>query len=306
MIRYLLEVFGLVAKKAHAASNTYVAIGNMEDMSNIITNITPSETPIMSASGKGKATAVFHTWLEDDLRAPAQNIQPEGGPLIAVDATPRAMFGNWTQIMEAGYQVTGTQEVVAKHGVKSELAYQMQKAAKELALDMEWALLNNGTGTAGNVTNKTRSFTDLPSWITTNEVAGGGPLTEDLLNEAVQLSWAAGGTPKRAYMSAANKKVASTFSNPDRSVDPSVQKLTRVIRYYESDFGTIEMLPHRMMPDTTVIVLDPTYVKMADLRPVHRETIAKTADSINGVLLGETTLEVRAETAHAKITGLTV
>ena len=60
------------------------------------------------------------------------------------------------------------------------------------------------------------------------------------------------------------------------------------------------------MPDNLVIVVDPTYVKTADLRPVHKETIAKTTDSVNGVLLGETTLEVRAEKAHAKITGVTV
>jgi hypothetical protein len=287
-------------------ANSYVAVGNVEDMSNIITNISPSETPIMSAAGRGKAVGVFHTWLEDELGAPGANTQPEGGPLLAVDPEPRAMFGNWTQILERGYQVTGTQEVVAKHGVKSELGYQMQKCAKELALDHEWALINNGAGTGGTVGDKTRKFTSLPAWIVTNEVAAGGPLTEALLNQAVQEAWQAGGNPKRAYMSASNKRVASTFSNPDRQVSQSEKRLTRVITFYESDFGVIELLPHRLMPDNMVIVIDPTYVKMADLRPVHRETIAKTHDSVNGVLLGETTLEVRAEKAHAKITGVTV
>jgi hypothetical protein len=309
-----------------AAVNTHTAVGNIEDMGDVITNIAPSETPLLSGSGRAKAVGVVHSWLEDDLRAPKSNHRPEGAALVIDTATPRKIKYNVTQIMSAGYDVTGTQEVVAKHGVRSELGYQMQKAAKEIALDHEWALINNtaavlqgsyggdhapaptgGTisafeeaGTAGTMD---RLFRGIPDFIETNVVTTTAGLLEDDLNEAIQRAWEQGGNPSRAYMSANNKRVASGFSAPDRTVnkDQHDKKLSRVIRYYESDFGVIELMPHRLFPDNMVLLIDPQYIKLADLRPFHREKLPKTTDSVNGIILGETTLEVKAEKAHAKI-----
>jgi hypothetical protein len=306
-----------------AIANSYIAVGNVEDLSNVITNISPSETPILSSAARGKAIGVVHSWLEDDLRAPKQNAVAEGAAFAVEDPRPRKMLFNVTQIMSHGYAVTGTQEAVAKHGVKSELGYQMQKAAKELALDHELALLRDGDmvteGTygaiqgaapnqyhsysgAGVAGTMVRQFKGLPAFITTNQV--NGAFTEDAINNAIQASWESGGNPKRAYMSPANKKVASAFTdggNRTVNMNDSDKKLYKVIRFYESDFGVVEFMPHRLMTDDLVLVLDPTFIKLADLRPVHRETMPRTADSVNGLLLGETTLEVRAEMAHCRI-----
>ena len=39
---------------------TYQAIGDREDLSDIIYNISPTDTPFMSAIGKEKASGVLH------------------------------------------------------------------------------------------------------------------------------------------------------------------------------------------------------------------------------------------------------
>jgi hypothetical protein len=307
----------------------------MEDMTDIITNISPSETPLLSSFGRNKATGVYHTWLEDSLGKPGENMRPEGGMFFVQEAMPRKQYGNWTQIMSRGYEVTGTQEVVAKRGVRSELAYQMQKATKELAMDQEWAIINNGakaaqtaaTGTwevhdginkahpgthtpgADGTTNAgERFFTGLIPWIGNEIAGGGGDVTEAQLNEAIQVAWTEGGNPKRAFMSPNNKRVCSAFDGlaTNRTVNKEMNnnRIVQAIRFYESDFGVIELLPHRMFPNDTIAILDSTYIKMADLRPTHRETMPKVADSVNGLLLGEHSMEVRAQKAHCKITGL--
>lgn len=49
------------------ASNTYTAVGNRKDVSEIVTNIAPYDTPLYSRIGKTKATATNHEWLEDSL-----------------------------------------------------------------------------------------------------------------------------------------------------------------------------------------------------------------------------------------------
>ena len=39
---------------------TYAAVGLREDLSDVIYNISPTDTPFMSTIGKTKATAVYH------------------------------------------------------------------------------------------------------------------------------------------------------------------------------------------------------------------------------------------------------
>jgi hypothetical protein len=294
----------LFEEESKLGANTYVAVGNAEDVSNIITNISPKETPMTSRFGRTKAVATVHSWLEDALALPVDNAQPEGGPLIVLSPTPRLPKMNYTQIVEKGYEVTRTQEVVLKHGVRTELGYQMTKASRELALDIERAIITQAAGSLGIVGAPTRIMTGLPGFITVNNIAAGGPLTETMLNDAIQAAWESGGNPTTVYMSATNKRVASGFSNTERQRDQNDKRITKTIRYYESDFGTVEFIPHRLVPTSTVFVVDPSFCKLAYLDPIHREIPAKTHDTKKAVLLGELTLEVRADAAHAKITGI--
>ena len=63
---------------------TYQAIGDREDLTDIIYNISPTDTPFMSSIGKEKATGVLHEWQTDALAAAEarkmaeQNPGPEG------------------------------------------------------------------------------------------------------------------------------------------------------------------------------------------------------------------------------------
>ncbi len=52
-----------------AIYNRYEAIGAREDLSDVIYNISPTDTPIMSSIGKTKATGVYHEWQTDSLAA---------------------------------------------------------------------------------------------------------------------------------------------------------------------------------------------------------------------------------------------
>lgn len=52
---------------------TYDAIGMREDLSDVIDNISPLDTPFMSALKKSKASARFFEWQTDSLSAAANN-----------------------------------------------------------------------------------------------------------------------------------------------------------------------------------------------------------------------------------------
>ena len=126
---------------------TYDAVGNREDLQNIIYNITPTDTPFMSSIGTGTATFTKHEWQTDSLAAAASNAQIEGddSPSAAMSATSRVL--NYTQISYKPVMVSGTQEAVIHAGVNSELAYQIAKAGKELKRDMELDLTGKNAAT---------------------------------------------------------------------------------------------------------------------------------------------------------------
>ena len=67
---------------------TFQAKGNREDLSDIIYNISPTDTPFMSAIGKEKATGTSHDWQTDALATAAANAQIEGDEVF----TPRLWF----------------------------------------------------------------------------------------------------------------------------------------------------------------------------------------------------------------------
>jgi len=290
-----------------AVLTTYTAVGNREDLSDIITNISPAQTPIYSMLGKTTAKATYHEWLEDELSSPTANAQVEGADYSAVvqAPAPRVRKGNYTQIFAKGYGVSATQEVVLKAGIKSEIAYQMAKAMKEIARDVEYAIINNDAAVAGDASTP-RKMGGIPAFVSTNVIdAGGGALTETMLNDALQKSWEAGGEPDSVVVSGKNKRVISGFTaGLTKTVDAEDKRLVASVDVYESDFGLVKIIADRWMPNDEVFVLDKSYLKVAYLRPFKQKQLPETGDRKERVIVGELTLEVRAEKAQARIINL--
>ena len=291
------------------ASNTYDAVGNKEDVSDIITNISPDQTPLYSKIGKTKATQTIHEWLEDNLGEAEDNAQPEGYTYFTVNADPRVRLNNFTQIMHRGVQVTDTQEAVLHYGVKSELGHQMRKKLKELAFDCEKALIEQSVKFLGTSISDTRRFGGLPYWIVTNVLSNGGTpraLTFDLINNALEQVWNVGGNPTILLLSPRNKRIVSTFTAGHTKFmnGNDTRKLTQMISVLETDFGVLKCLTDRFMPNDVVYGLSPEYIKKAFLRNFKIGEIPKISDMGRKMINGEWTVEMRAEKAHFKIEDL--
>ena len=288
--------------------NTYVAVGNKEDISDLVTNIAPKDTPVFSTIGSTTATAVKHSWLEDTMPSPAKSPKVEGAQRSVGDPDPRMALDNVTQIFSRGYEVTATQEAVKKHGIESEISYQMQKAMKAVALDVEKAIIEQTSKVVGTAS-AARELGGIPYFVTTNVLANGGTpraFTETLLNDALQAIYGFGGNPGVAVMGGKQKRAASAWTaGSTKFLEADATKLQAKISVYESDFGVVKLLLDRWMPAGAVYVLDTQYLKTAWLRRFKTEDLPKTHDSIRKDIIGELTLECRAEKAHAIIKDLT-
>jgi len=309
---------------------TYAAVGMREDLSDVIYNISPTDTPFMSSIGKTKATAVYHEWQTDSLAAAAANAAVEGADATEATLTATTRVGNRTQISQKTVGITGTLEAVDKAGRKSEKAYQLAKASSEIKRDMEFTLLNNTVQSNGTAGSTARVLGGLQTWLASNTSNGTGgsagasgttartngtdrTFTEALLQSVVKSVFTSGGSPKVLMVTPAHKQTVSAFAGiaAQRYMAPSDAPTTIIgaADVYLSDFGSMSVVPNRFMlsgntASDVAFVLDPEYAAVAYLRPFFTNDLAVTGDSAKTQLLVEYTLEVKTEAAHGIVADL--
>ena len=313
-----------------ATYQTYTAIGQREDLSDVIYNISPTETPFLNSVGKSKATAIYHEWQTDSLASVnTSNAAVEGATASDATISPTVRVGNRTQISQKTIKISGTLDAVNKAGRKSEKAYQLAKASSEIKRDMEAILLSNQTAANGNSTTA-RNLGGLQAWLASNTSNGSGgsagangttarttgtdrAFTATLLNTVMQSCFTNGGSPTLLLVTPAQKVVASTFSGiATRYRDVPANQQAQIINaadVYVSDFGIIQIVPDRFIPnsdnDDTAFLLDTEMAAVAYLRPFQTNELAQVGDAELTQLLVEYTLEVKNEAAHGIISDLT-
>ncbi len=303
--------------------DSYDAIGIRESLSDRIYNIDPTETPVVSAIGKGSAKNTYEEWQTDVLDTPGANAQIEGDDTTAAAVVPTVRVGNRTQIFKKSFLITNTEEVVDKAGRDSEIAYQTMLKGKALKNDIEFAVLQNGAQVAGNSTTA-RQLAGFKSWIATNTdfdaTSGADPtgngtddrtdssaqraFTEDQLKDVLQSMWDEGAKVEGALVvtGSHNRGVFSTFTASTTQFNRAESgKLSASVRLYEGDFGTVKAVPCRHVRARDAFVLDPSGASLLELRPMKREELAKTGDSRKFHTITELTLKVNNEKSHGGI-----
>jgi hypothetical protein len=306
----------------------YDMIGIREDLSDVISNISPTQTPLLSNMQKGTAAQTQFDWQTDALAAAAANAHIEGDDTAASALTPTTRYINHTQIFKKVFTVSGTADAVKAAGRKSELAYQIAKKGKELKRDQETAFAGTNVAVAGD-SSTARVTASLDSWLFTNDLngtsgtqytfSGGVPVTartdgtnrtwtEALLKSALVLQYNAGGEVSMLMVGPAKKQETSSFAGiADIRVSANGAKPSMIIGavdIYVSDFGNLDIVPNRFMPTDLAYLIDPSQVKKRTLRPYFVEELAKTGDAHKRHIIEEAGLEVTNEAALAVVRDL--
>lgn len=305
------------------AFTTYGAVGNVEDVADIIYNVDPHETPFLTMAERATATNVKHEWQTDGLDTPSDsNAHLEGDVTTADSLSPTTRVDNICQILKKSARVTGTQEAVKHYGRASELDYQVMKKGKALKNDIEMSALSNNAKNAGNTTTA-REMGGVESWLETNVSRGAGgssggegtaatdgdarTFTEALMKGVLQDCWENGGNPDVALLGGYLKQVFSTFTGNATRFDQSQdKKIIASIDTYVSDFGELKVVPSRHVRSRSVLLLQKDMWAVAYLRQIHTEQMAKTGDSTVKEIRAECTLEARNEKSSGIVADLTV
>jgi hypothetical protein len=299
---------------------TFDAKGIREDLSNVITNIAPEETPYMSNIGRESISNSLFEYQSDTLASAAANKQLEGDDVTSFDAVVATVrLQNYAQISRKTIVLSATEEVVNKAGRRSELAYQIAKRGSELKRDQEFTMLNGAVAAAGNTTTA-RGTASLGAYVKTNvdmQTNGANPsyttlptsartdgnvrtFTETILKNVIQQVWTAGGTPKMLMTGPVNKQRVSGFSGIASSrfnIDGGARPATLVgaVDIYVSDFGNVQVIANRFQRERDAWVIDPDMAKMVTLRPYQQVELAKTGDAEKRMLIVEWGHKVLAE-----------
>ena len=301
--------------------------GNREDLSDILYDVSPTDTPFLTLAKKGTAKGTNHEWLTDALNPPVANAVVEGNDATIVKAGSRVRLGNYTQILEKSASVTGTQEKADKAAVKSEMAYQVARRMKEIKRDLEAAFVGTtgGAKVAGSDT-VARKAGNMKSYLTTDSWQGGAtgvaptgngltaatpgtarPFTEALLTAALQKLWTnSGGSENIAALMGAvvRGKFSGLNSTATRYVTTDDARLQSSIDVYDGDFHTVTAMPDRYSDPGALFLIDKDYVSIDDFRPIFSHDLAVTGDAQSKQIIWETTLKVGNPLAHYCIDAL--
>lgn len=306
---------------------TYQAIGIREDLSDMIYDISPMETPFMTNASRGRATAVLHEWQTDVLDAATSgNSVIEGDDATTNTAVPTVRLANNCKISDKVPRVAGTQIAVNTAGRRNEMSYQIAKRGRELKRDIEKALCGTQASTAGAAAGA-RQIAGIGAWLWTNQVKKGaaattvavtsgapttaptagtaGTFTEANLKTLIASCWTEGGDPGMVLVGSHNKQIASGFSGiatqyrDNQQVGPGV--IIGSADIYVSDFGQHRIVPSRFTALNNVYLLDMEYWEVAYLRPITQTQLAKTGDSERRQILAEYTLCAKAPSSSGKV-----
>lgn len=289
---------------------TYDATAIREDLSDVIYDISPTDTPFMSSiAGKGSVSNTLFEWQTDALAAASgTNYHVEGAAAGTAATTATTRVTNQTQISKKVVEVTGTHETVNNAGKKSEMAHQLAKASKELKRDMETSLLADNAAAAGNASTA-RETRGAANWITSNVTDAGTSGTHAAVVEAdiiavAEATWNAGGEPSTMLLGATNKKLVTAMSgraDAVRSVSDDNMSIYNAVDVYVSDFGTFNITLDRYCDQDVVYFLDHDMWSVDYLRDFQTVDIAKEGDSDKKMLLVEYGLRCGNEAANGKI-----
>jgi hypothetical protein len=304
--------------------DSYDAVGIREDLSDVITNISPEETPFYTKARKSRARNTLHEWQTDSLRASAANAHIEGDATTANARTSTTRLGNYTQIFKNAVVVPDTDEGLDKAGRAREIAYQTLKIAKEQKLDIEKALFDNNARVAGNASTA-RELAGAPAWLTSNTSFGAneganptGDGTDARTDETttllafsqarfdtvMQSIWDNGGKPDTVYLSSFQMNVALGFTgnnNQRSAVQAGDERVVKSLAVYVTPWGTVEFMPSRENRSRDVFIMQDDMWEVATLRPTKNVALAKTGDNTTRQVVTELTLVCKNEAANGGI-----
>jgi len=303
---------------------TYQSNNNAEDVSDIIYNVSPFDTPLFSMVKKGKAEATYTEWPIESLEAvDTANANIEGDDLAADASTTPSRVGNYCQLLDKTMQISTTQQAIRKYGVTDEWAHQKVKKGKALKTDFEAIMIGTNQARVVGAAGTAQKMRSLPGWLTTNVSRGASGangnattaatdgtqrnFTEALFKGVIVACATNSGEMPTVVMAGITQRanLSSQLSgNTTKFSDMKDDTLNATVTMYRSDYGTLKLVPNRRQRERDMWFLNPNYIGVRMLEDMKFIELAQTGLSRKAALYMNGTLAVLNEAAHGVLADL--
>lgn len=289
---------------------TYDIVGAKEDVSSIITMITPTDTPFTSMIKSEKVNARVFSWQEDSLPNAQDNKAVEGDAFTNVARTATTLRTNNTQILRDVFEVTATADSIALYGRAKETSWQLAKSLKSIKRDLEFAFVGQDNAKVAGDASTAREMDSIVPQISTSVDAGANatdPLTESKLLELGEDCYNNGSDVSVFMIAPKDAQIVSGFtgaSGRNRTINDGARTLVNAIDLYVSPYGEYKVVLNRHQLSTHAFLIDPAMFRSCVLRPFTRTLLAKDSDSDRHAIVGEYSLKHMSYSDSGMISGL--
>lgn len=312
---------------------SYDQVGKVEDISDIITNISPTATPFTTMIGTEGIHNTLFQWQEDSLQTVQSSPQVEGANAPSAVWAATVMRNSTTQIFSKVAQVSGTADAVKTYGRDRELAYQLMLRSRELKRDQEYAMVGTAQASITGSDTVARQMDSYQNMIDNGVrfVAGSGgglgfsgsfpsraALTEAMVLTTMQQLYQNGAEPNTLIVKPADAQIAAgwaTASGRTRFSDnEDGRKVLNVVDVYVTPYGQLKIVLDRFIrgagavsgeTQSDALIFQPDMWKRTPLRNWFRQTLAKVGDATQVQILGEFGLKHKNFKASGFITNIT-
>lgn len=305
-------------------SNSFTGAANREDLLDIITIISPIDTPLFTMLRKTKVNNTLTEWMTDLLDGASSNAEIEGSSAVFQGIQLRQRLSNYTQVSREAYDISDTQRAVNPAGIRDELRYQMSKALKQWKRDVEHDIVNGATASGQTAVARSArgiyeflaGFSSVTADVSNAATNSANQVQEDDLNGRLQAVWVVGGMCDYVLCTPRTKRaISSDFAgsaNTRRNAPVTDNAVTNVVDWYYSDFGNVKILPHRWFSSAnpnSANLQRVTFLLQSDkwvlgfLRPPRNVPLAKIGSSERAMVEGEWTLVCLHPSANSFVSG---
>ena len=225
---------------------TYDNAAMREDLLDILRNVTPTDTQLLSGLGTASASQIRHETVVKTLNAVKDNAQVEGADATYIGLTNPTRQANYTQIFKQGYKVSNTERAVNSAGFNDRFALEAADGMRMLKADMEYAFMRGSLVSGnGSAARKLQGIKNSLSLVTS---MSGISLTEKLLNDLFQWTWTNGVEVNAVYapMYIKRKIAAYTGAATQKNVNVDDKRLVNSVDVYQADAAKmVKLFAHR-------------------------------------------------------------
>lgn len=229
----------------------------------------------------------------------------EGDESDDIAFTDKTVGSNFTQIFHQEVKVSRTEDMISQYGLSEESVYQGDKVVPSLMRLIERHFFRNTTAAAGSASTP-RAMGGYQAFVTDNKVSG-ATLAQSQFENAVKAAFDDGGNgPWVAFLSSTNLQKVKNFYDSSNflRVDRTETTLGMVIERVLTPYGNVDLVLDRWATDTEIAILDPEKVGFKTFYPFTQEPLAKGGDYEKSEVVGEFTLCLKLDKAHAILTAV--